>query len=265
MGSTKPHVLNINNNNNYYNNNDNKNNKNEKNNNNNSNNYDNNDAYDHDDDDNNDDDDYDDDDNNDYYDHDHDHRDHDHRNNNTKNCSSNNNNDDNNNNSNNNNNNNDNNNHNNNNNNQNGLNPEEQKGNRRKLRGTKDQLLIDKMIRRNAKRRKTNLHVAWIDYKKAFDSLPHSWITKSLEMLGVSSNIRQFLKTAMSSWNTLLTVNGQILGQVNIRRGIFQGDSLSPLLFVAALIPLIVILRKTGFRYQTSKKCCQDQSPPLHG
>ena len=109
------------------------------------------------------------------------------------------------------------------------------------------------MILRNAKRRKTNLHVAWIDYKKAFDSLPHSWITKSLEMLGVSSNIRQFLKTAMSSWNTLLTVNGQILGQVNIRRGIFQGDSLSPLLFVAALIPLTVILRKTGFGYQTSK------------
>ena len=140
---------------------------------------------------------------------------------------------------------------------QNGLIPEEQKGNRRKSRGTKDQLLIDKMILRNAKRRKTNLHVAWIDYKKAFDSLPHSWITKSLEMLGVSSNIRQFLKIAMSSWNTLLTVNGQILGQVNIRRGIFQGGSLSPLIFVAALIPLTIILRKTGFGYQTSKNAAK--------
>jgi len=139
----------------------------------------------------------------------------------------------------------------------NGLIPEEQKGNRRKSRGTKDQLLIDKMILRNAKRRKTNLHVAWIDYKKAFDSLPHSWIAKSLEILGVSSNIRQFLKTAMSSWNTLLTVNGQILGQVNIRRGIFQGDSLSPLLFVAALIPLTIILRQTGFGYQTSKNAAK--------
>ena len=103
---------------------------------------------------------------------------------------------------------------------QNSLIPEERKGNRRKSRGTKDQLLIDKMMLRNAKRRKTNLHVALIDCKKAFESLPHSWITKSLEMLGVR-NIRQFLKTAMSSWNTLLTFNGQILGQVNIRRGIF--------------------------------------------
>ena len=48
----------------------------------------------------------------------------------------------------------------------NGLIPDDQKGNRRKSRGTKDQLLIDKMILRNAKRRKTNLHVTWIDYKK---------------------------------------------------------------------------------------------------
>ena len=41
----------------------------------------------------------------------------------------------------------------------NGIIPDEQKDNRRKSRGTKDQLFIDKMIIRNAKRRKTNLHV----------------------------------------------------------------------------------------------------------
>ena len=44
------------------------------------------------------------------------------------------------------------------------------------------------MILPNAKRRKTNLHVAWIDNKKAFDSLPYSWIAKSLQMLGNSDN-----------------------------------------------------------------------------
>ena len=131
--------------------------------------------------------------------------------------------------------------------------PDEQKGNRRKSRGINDQFLIDKMILRNAKRRKTILLVAWIDYKKAFDSLPHSWIAKSLQMLGISDKIRQFLKVAMNSRNTLLTVNGQILGQVRIQRGIFQGDSLSPLLFVAALIRLTIILRQTQFGYQISK------------
>ena len=131
--------------------------------------------------------------------------------------------------------------------------PEEQKGNRRNSRGTKDQLLIDKMILRNSRRRKTNLHVAWIDYKKAFDSLPHSWIAKCLEIVGVSGNIRQFRRVAMASWNTVLTVNGQLLDYVHIRRGIFQGDSLSPLLYVIAMIPMTTILRQTGLGYQTSK------------
>ena len=81
--------------------------------------------------------------------------------------------------------------------------------------------------------------------KKAFDSLPHSRIAKSRQMLGINNNIRQFLKAAMNSWNTLLTVNGQILVQVRMQRGIFQGDSLSPLLFAVALIPLTIKLRQT--------------------
>ena len=78
------------------------------------------------------------------------------------------------------------------------------------------------MILRNSRRRKTNLHITWIDYKKAFNTLPHSWIAKCFEIVGVSSNIRQFLKVAMASWKTVLIVNGQVLDYVNIRRGIFQ-------------------------------------------
>ena len=47
------------------------------------------------------------------------------------------------------------------------LSPEEQKGCRRNSRGTKDQLLIDKMIFRNCRRRKTGLGIVWVGYKKA--------------------------------------------------------------------------------------------------
>ena len=57
----------------------------------------------------------------------------------------------------------------------------------------------------------------------------------------------------MASWKTVLTVNGQVLDDVHIRRGIFQGDSLSPLLYVIAMIPMTTILRQTGLGYQTSK------------
>ena len=58
----------------------------------------------------------------------------------------------------------------------------------------------------------------------------------------------------MKNWRTTLMSNGQNLGDVNIRRGIFQGDSLSQFLFVVCLTPLSVILRKTKGKYQLGKE-----------
>lgn len=40
---------------------------------------------------------------------------------------------------------------------------------------------------------------------------------------------------------------------MNINRGIFQGDSFSPLLFVIALIPVTHVLRETGMGYKLEK------------
>ena len=54
--------------------------------------------------------------------------------------------------------------------------PEEQKGCRRGRRGTKDQLLINKTVLKDSKKRHTNLSMVWIDYKKAYDFVPHGRI-----------------------------------------------------------------------------------------
>ena len=64
-------------------------------------------------------------------------------------------------------------------------------------------------------------------------------------MFGVAVSVRSFVNTSMKQWNTELTASNQILENVKIRRGIFQGDGLSPLLFVLVKIPLILILRQT--------------------
>ena len=132
--------------------------------------------------------------------------------------------------------------------------PDEQKGCRKQSRGTKDQLLIDREVLREAKRKKRLLSMAWIDYRKAYDMLPHSWILETLGMTKVAKNIEDLLKRSMADWKTVLTANGKTLGEVEIRRGIFQGDTLSPLLFVVAMIPLTLLLRREemGYRFGES-------------
>ena len=85
--------------------------------------------------------------------------------------------------------------------------------------------------------------MAWIDFRKAYDMVPHSWILKTLDLVGTAGNIIELLKRSMQSWRTVLFSGKNKLGKVNIRLGIFQAESLSPLLFVVALIPVTIILK----------------------
>ena len=64
------------------------------------------------------------------------------------------------------------------------------------------------------------------------------------------------ISNSMANWKMVLTSGGTDLGQVDIRRGIFQGDSLSPLLFVSIMLPLTLVLRKmrAGYRFVKNMK-----------
>ena len=85
--------------------------------------------------------------------------------------------------------------------------PDEQKGCRRGSRGTKDQLLIDKTMLKETKHKNRLLATAWIDYKKAYDMLPHAWILETLDLVKIAGNIEKLLKGSMNSWKTVLTNN----------------------------------------------------------
>ena len=86
-----------------------------------------------------------------------------------------------------------------------------------------------------------------MDYKKAYDMVPHSWILESLELVQAPDNIFEFVKI---SWQIGKQSScGGSLVIINIRREIFQGDSLSPLSFAICMIPLTHVLRKAKARY----------------
>ena len=96
--------------------------------------------------------------------------------------------------------------------------------------------------------------MAWIGYRKAYDLVPHSWVNQCMEMFGIAENLRTFLQKSMQQWRLSLTANGEDLGEINVKRGIFQGDSLSPLLFVLSMVLLPLIIKKVNACYKWGKK-----------
>jgi len=95
--------------------------------------------------------------------------------------------------------------------------------------------------------------MGWIDYKKAYDTVPHSWIIQSMELHKIDYKIINLVPQSMGSWNTAITSGDKHLANIKIKRGIFQGDALSPLLFCVAINPLSYILRdsKQGYTLKT--------------
>ena len=58
----------------------------------------------------------------------------------------------------------------------------------------------------------------------------------------------------MERWKVMLYSGNSELSEVEIKRGIFQGDSLSPLVFVLALTPLSLILRKAASEFRKQRE-----------
>ena len=67
-----------------------------------------------------------------------------------------------------------------------------------------------------------------------------------------SREFKSLLVNSMEKWNVILCSRNSELGEVKIKRGIFQ-VSLSPLVFVLALILLRLILRKAKAAYEFSE------------
>ena len=109
-------------------------------------------------------------------------------------------------------------------------------------------MLVNKTMLNDFKKRHTNFSLAWIDYKIVCDFVSHGWINECMELFGISDNVRnffvrKFFERSMEQCKLSLTSNGEGLGDVDEKRGIFQGESLSPLLFVSSMVPLSLILK----------------------
>ena len=60
---------------------------------------------------------------------------------------------------------------------------------------TTEQLLINKSILNDARKHHRNLITVWLEYKKAFDSVPHRWLIQALKLAKVPQKVVTAIET----------------------------------------------------------------------
>ena len=129
----------------------------------------------------------------------------------------------------------------------------EQRGAKQNCSGTTDNLLIDRMVCLDSQRGRRNVSMAWIDVRKAYDSVDHRWLREMFSLHRFPKWIGRLIARLSDKWNTSIVVRTQdgleVSERISFRRGLPQGDALCPKLFTLCLNPIAWKLRVTeGYR-----------------
>ena len=83
-----------------------------------------------------------------------------------------------------------------------------------------------------------------LDLEKAFDRVVHNYLFDTLQVFNLGDNCIQWIKTFYSERFSTVINNGFMTKRFALSRGIFQGCPISPLLFLLAIEPLAISIRK---------------------
>ena len=92
---------------------------------------------------------------------------------------------------------------------------------------------------------KLPLHVVYIDFKAAFDSVQHWTITQILQHLQINPITTHFITNIMTHCYTSIQTQTSQTKKIPLNNGVKQGDPLSSTLFLIYLLPLQWLLNKT--------------------
>jgi hypothetical protein len=98
-------------------------------------------------------------------------------------------------------------------------------------------LYVQNVIRSLHKSNKAALFIK-LDISKAFDSLSRPYLLDVLKALGFGQKWRDWVAAILATSSSRVLVNGRTCNKFKHARGLWQGNPLSPMLFILAIDPL---------------------------
>lgn len=99
-----------------------------------------------------------------------------------------------------------------------------------------------------------------LDFEKAFDTIEHTTILQMLQSLGFPERWLMWIQTILSSGSSAILLNGVPGKSFKCKRGVRQGDPLSPLLFVLAAELLQILVNKASSQGLLKAPIPQDEN-----
>eukprot|EP00924_Labyrinthula_sp_SR-Ha-C_P000558 augustus_masked-scaffold_27-processed-gene-2.4-mRNA-1 protein AED:1.00 eAED:1.00 QI:0/0/0/0/1/1/5/0/1086 len=93
---------------------------------------------------------------------------------------------------------------------------------------------LDTIIKETLKQ-KIYLRILFIDFAKAFDSISHKFMKLALEEHHVPKKLIKLITILYDKTKVFVSDSGEKSSLVNIKKGVLQGDSLSPSIFILCL------------------------------
>ena len=122
---------------------------------------------------------------------------------------------------------------------------DEQNGFRRK-RSTIDHVSSLTSVIETRKKLKKSTFCAFIDFKKAYDSINREQLWQRLSEIGVSGKLFKTIKSLYSSATSCVRVNNMHTDWFDVKSGLRQGCILSPILFNLYINDLVLYLKSFG-------------------